>query len=216
MYLAWAAFYEGLSDRAYFDILLPRVLDEILVNKSQKLFEIPTAPATYIGKHKREKALVALEICQQREAFHLLFIHADTGGRDLERGIASRREAFAKAANQLCEWPCDHSVFLSPRHETEAWVLADGNAVCRALGYRGPPSELGLPSTAAAAERIGNPKTKLDEVVRSVSQRAYRGGTSRLLSLIAQEQDIEMLRGCSSFQAFEISLLKCLSVLGCF
>ena len=216
MYIAWAAFYEGPTDRAYFDVLIPRVVDEILAAKGNRPVQIPATPAVHLGRRSREVAAVAEEICREREAFHLLFVHADTGGRALEREIATRREAFAEAASQRCNWPGDRTAFISPRHETEAWALADGKAVCRALGFNGAPNELDLPPTAAAAERIIDPKRKLDEVAQSVSQRAYRRGAAKLLPLIAQEQTIDILRGCPSFQEFETSLSRCFLSIGCF
>ncbi|MBE7209822.1 MAG: DUF4276 family protein [Gluconacetobacter diazotrophicus] len=213
-YIAWAAFYEGPSDRAYFDVLVPRVLDDILSSKVTRPVEVPTMPAVYIGKDDSHVEAVAAQICEERDAFHLLIIHADTDGRAAEKDIAHRREAYVEAAHRRCQWPNDRTVLLSPRHETEAWALADGEAVCRALGYHGEPHELGLPPRAVDAERIVEPKERLRDIARSVSWRAYRNGTATLLPLIAQEQAIERLRGCPSFQDFESSLTRCLASLG--
>ena len=215
MYLAWAVFYEGFTDAAYFDILLPKILDEVLAEKGTRPVQVPALPTVYLGRRGRQVGTVAEEICREREAFHLLFLHADTGGRAMEENMTTRREAFAEAAEQLCGWRVDRTALLSPRHETEAWALADGEAVCRALGFLGAPEELGLPPTAAAAEQIIDPKKKLNDVARSVSERAYRGGATKLLPLIAQEQSINTLRGCSSFLQFEQSLERCLISLGC-
>lgn len=215
MYLAWAAFYEGGTDAMYFDVLIPRLLEDILAADGIRPVDVPSSPAVKIGLETREVNAVAAEICGNREAFHLLFIHADTGGRALQAGIANRREAFAQAAVALCEWPINRTALLSPRHETEAWALADGEAVCRALGFNGRPAELGLPRTPAAAERLQDPKAKLDEAARIVSARGYRNGAAKLLPLIAQEQQIATLRNCPSFQDFEASLRDSLASLGC-
>ena len=215
MYLSWAAFYEGPSDRAYFDILLPRLLSDILGSRGERPFQIPATPAVYILRNGRDIGEVAQEICDERDAFHLLFLHADTGGRELEERIHDRREAFIKSAGQRCGWPEDRVALLSPRHEMEAWALADGNAVCRALGFQGQASKVGLPQTAAAAERLVDPKRKLEEVVRQISGRRVKDVANKVLPLIAQEQDLDLLRGSDSFQRFEASLSTCLVSLGC-
>ena len=155
MYLAWASMYEGGSDATYFDVLIPRVIEQILSLKGIRPVQIPAAPSVRVGVQNRSIDKVAEEICENKDAFHLLFIHADTDGRHRENGIKSRREAYIETANELCGWPSDRTIVLSPRHEMEAWAIADGDAVCRALGYKGKPIELQLPASPLAAERLG-------------------------------------------------------------
>ena len=214
MYLGWAAYYEGASDAAYFDVLIPRVLDDILLREGTRPITVPEGPALRLGVRSRQVDHVAAEICEGRDAFHLLFVHADTGGRALAVNIASRREAFAQAAYDLCGWPLDRTVQISPRHESEAWALADPGAICRALGYTGDKGPLGFPVTPRAAEKLPNPKAELDRIVQQVSGRRHKG-TGGLLTSVAREQSLSTLRRARSFQSFEEELRSSLTTLGC-
>lgn len=215
MHLAWASCYEGSSDRAYFDILLPRVMEEITLADGVRPVVIPSLPALYIGRSNREVNAVADEICVNKECFHLLFIHTDAGGRGVVERVGQRGEAYCESAHNQCHWPSERCVVIVPCHETEAWVLSDPVAVLDALGYRGRPEELRLPADAMEAERLVDPKATLDEALRKVRhRRAYRG-SSDLFTTIAQRQSIDQLRRSVSFQGFETKLRRGLSSLGC-
>lgn len=214
-YLSWAAYYEGSSDKDYFDVLLPRVMEELTRTEGTRPVTIPPTPAMHLGRSGRDVEAVAQEACENEEAFHILFIHADHGGRGLEAGLDSRGAAYCRAMHKLCGREPARCVIVSPRHEMEAWALSDPEAVTEALGYKKPPSNLGLPSNAAEAERLTDPKAVLDAAVRLVQgRRSRRGGTS-LLPAIAQRQSISVLRGMQSFKLFESGLRTCLSSLGC-
>jgi len=215
MYLAWAAFYEGGSDRSYFDELLPRLLEEIARTQGSRSITIPANPAISLGQNGRTIEAVAAEICDTQEAFHIVFVHADTGGRALAAGLSNRSAAYCRAANELCGWPCDRCIVLAPRHETEAWALADPTAVTEALGYTGLASSIGLPADAAAAERLGDPKAVLAQAAEAVRGRRRRDSSSQLLTTIAQGQDLAALRQSPSFVQFENRLRVALVSVGC-
>lgn len=215
MYLSWAPYYEGDTDAAYFDILVPRVLDSILLLNGTRPITVPDTPALRLGRYDRSICVVAAEICAGKSSFHLVFIHADTGGRALEANTSNRQEAFALKAFELCQWPPERIVKITPRHETEAWALADPAAVCSALGFQGNPNELNLPENAREAERLTDPKLCLDLAARAVSRRRYRAGASSLLTAIAQEQRLDFLRQSRSFQEFELELCNALRCIGC-
>ncbi len=214
MYLAWAALYEGVTDQAYFEVLIPRLLQEIALADSIIDVVIPATPAVLLGTRGRAVVEVASEICESADAFHIVFIHADTGGRGLEANLHSRSEAYCEAAHALCEWASERCICLTPRHETEAWALADPRAVTSALGYMGTPQSIGLPSGAAAAERLVDPKATLVEIASGLQGRA-RLQSSQLLGAIARDQRIEELRRARSFQLFEGALREALRSLGC-
>lgn len=214
MFLPWAAYYEGNTDASYYDVLIPRIIDDILISDGLRPVVVPETPAARFGSAGREVKQVAEQICADREAFHLLFVHADTGGRALEQNIGHRREAYAVAAYEECGWPLERTVNLSPRHETEAWALADADAVCRALGYSGDQRHLTLPRSPAAAERLPDAKAALHKVAEEVTGRSTRARNG-LLTSIAQEQSLDTLRAMPSFQTFEADLRRALATLGC-
>jgi hypothetical protein len=212
-YVSWAALYEGPTDQAYFELLIPRVMEDIIMLHGTRQSDIPPAPAIRLQRAEVDK--VARQACEARDAFHLVFIHADMGGRALEADIENRSARYCEAMHALCSWPPLRCIAISPRHETEAWILADPQAVTGALGYLGSPDSIGLPGNASAAEQLGDPKAVLEAAVRQVRGRRRPVDVKQIFPAIAQRQSLASLRQARSFAAFEASLLDALRDLGC-
>ena len=115
----------------------------------------------------------------------------------------------------LCSFSPKRCITISPRHETEAWVLADPNAVIAALGYVGSPASIGLPSSASQAEQLKDPKETLAHAVKQVRGRRRPFTTNQIFSAVAQRQNMKFLRQSRSFASFESELTDALSDLGC-
>lgn len=209
-YLSWATFYEGETDALYLDVLLPRVLRDVITRHGTELVDVPEVPAVRLGRNGRSVEAVAEEACSFRKAFDVVFIHADTGGRGLERSLPSRSISYCRAMHDLCNWPGDQCVTITPRHETEAWLLADANAVTAAFGYKGPAEEVGLPIDAANAERLIDPKATLRAAVEKISGRRRTQAIENTFPAIGQRQDLDALRRSNSYTGFEGRVLNCL------
>ncbi len=212
-YVSWAALYEGGTDQAYFDLLIPRVMEDIVMLQGIRHSTIPPAPALVLRRRRVEE--VAQEACNARDAFQLIFIHADTGGRNLEAGLGGRSIRFCEAMLALCRWPLARCVAILPRRETEAWVLADPQAVIGALGYLGSPHCLGLPTDGGEAEQLGDPKAVLAAAVRQIRGRRRPANVQQIFPAIAQRQSLANLRRAKSFIEFEDGLRVALAKLGC-
>ena len=213
MYLAYALFCEGSSDYSYFEVLLPRVIESIVLKVGRVTVDVPERPALRLGRRGRAVDEVAEEACDGREAFHIVFVHADTGGRGQLATLGHRSRAYCGKMHELCGLHSERCVLLRPASMTESWARADPQAVLGTLGYRGTPSELGLPAAAEQAENHPNPKTCLDSAPRTV-RRTRRSRGDSLLPGIAQRQSIDALGGSSSFQEFKVSLQGALLDLG--
>lgn len=212
-FLAWATFAEGPTDHEYLDVLIPRLMEDVVARDGVRPATIPLLPAVRLGQRSREIGSVAQEACHNRDAFHLLFVHSDTGGRELGKTIAQRTVAYIDASFERCGLRRDRCVVIAPRHETEAWALADPEAVAEALGYRGRLTKLGLPPKPAASERLVSPKETLSSVVNIVRGVQDRSG-SAALAAIAQRQNLSLLRQMDSFAGFEEGLRSALRSLG--
>lgn len=212
-YIGWAALYEGSTDRQYFDVLLPRIMDALVLSKGTR--SVTISPTPIITFQRGSSDSVAKQICQDADAYHLVFIHADTGGRALEARLAERACNICDEAEGLCGWKLERCIVVAPRHELEAWTVADGSAVCDALGYRGSAKSIGLPSTPIEAERLVDPKATLGAALKSVSGRRRTSNPIYLFPTIAQRQDLTILRQLPSFRTFESSLAEGLKSLGC-
>ena len=168
MYLAYALFCEGASDYSYFEVLLPRVIESIVLKAGRVTVDVPERPAVRLGRRGRTVDEVAAEACGRREAFHIVFVHADTGGRGQLAKVGYRSRTYCEKMHELCELRSERCVLLRPASMTESWALADPQAVLDALGYRGVPSDLDLPAGAEQAEVHPNPKVCLGSALRSV------------------------------------------------
>lgn len=177
--------------------------------------DVPEFPAVKLGEFGRSVDIVAKEACGFRDAFDVLFVHADTGGRGLVRGLANRADAYCSAIGELCGWREDRCITITPCHETEAWLIADGVAVTSALGYLGDPGEVGLPANARAAERLNDPKRVLKAAAEAITGRRRPQQIDTIFPAIAQRQNLERLRRSSSFAQFEDRLRVCLRSIGC-
>lgn len=187
-YVSWAVLYEGASDRAYFEVLLPRVMEEMTLNHGHRISTIPNAPAIVLKRGSINE--VAEEACSAIDAFLIAFIHADTGGRSLEAGVASRSASYCEEMNNKCKFPSGRCVTIKPRKETEAWLLADLDAVGKALGYTDSLANLGLPSSPNDAEKLVDPKAALTAAVRQVRGRRRKFNANGLYGAIAQRQSL--------------------------
>lgn len=212
-YVTWAALYEGNTDAAYFEVLFPRLMENIVRSRPIGNSDIAAFPAVRL--QRGEVGKVAQEACANREAFHLVFIHADTGGRGLQTSIQTRGTSYCEAMQALCDWPPDRCISVLPRQETEAWILADSMAVTAALGYRGSPASVGLPANAGEAERLSDPKAVLASALVQVRGRRRPLDVQQLFPAIAQRQSWDLLREAPSFRAFEAQLVSALADLGC-
>lgn len=212
MYLSWAAYYEGRTDSAYFNVLIPRLLEDILVDEGVRPYDVGTAPSVEFGMNNRAFDAAASEICRRLAEFHILFVHADYGGRALQQTIAQRREALIQAAAFECHFDESTAVLLSPKQELESWAIADGLAVQAAFGVTALPDGL-IPASPQQAELLADPKSLLGEISRYVGRRRHDG--NGILVRIAQEQRFSELRKAASFRDFEGSLKAALRHIGC-
>ncbi len=188
-------------------------MEAIIAAHGTRNVSVPLQPALVMQRGSAVQ--VGQEACGNRQAFHIMFIHADTGGRAQAGDIDDRSSAYCAAMQQICAWPPTRCVTIQPRHETEAWLLADPQAVMDSLGYRGAAKTLGLPSDASEAERLTDPKQVLAEAVRQVRGRRGRTDPKPLFAAIAQRQSLQTLRLSRSYAAFEGQLRTALSDLGC-
>lgn len=215
MYLSFALFCEGPSDYAYLEIIIPRVVNSIILQEGARNVDVAEQPTLRLGRSGREVASVARELCSARDAVHLVFVHADTGGRAQEAGLEARSIAYCRSMNDECNWPCDRCIIVAPRHETEAWTMLDHNAIADALGYRGDLYDRGLPRTAREIEGLNDPKITLGTIISNVRGRRRSDQAVDLYPAIGGRQNIETLRTAPSFNAFENQLRIALRGLGC-
>lgn len=211
-YLSWGAMYEGGSDGLYFNVVIPRIIEDLILSHGKRNVTIPDVPSLILKRG--DNADIARQICENADAFQIVFIHADTGGRNLAGSLDKRGGLVAAIAQELCNWVIQRCILLAPRHEMEAWAIADAAAVCDALGYRANPVALGLPGTPEEAEGLKDPKAVLEGAMAQARGRRARIQPTQLFPAIAQRQNLEVLRRSESFRTFEAAVKVGLESMG--
>lgn len=166
MYLSWSAFYEGATDAQYFNVLIPRVLDDIIRGCGKRPCDVAEFPAVEFGIGERSFESVAKQICARKNEFHIIFVHADLGGRGQAVNVAQRREKLIQKAKEMCGFDPRVAVMLSPEKELEAWALSDVAAVKAALGVNAVPGNL-MPAHLQLLKDFWIPKLILTKLLRA-------------------------------------------------
>ena len=216
-YLGLALYAEGPTDYRFLTPLLRRLADDLCLNEGNEVIEIsevwpvdapPECEDSDRASRIREAALAA------RGAFNVLFVHADGAGNP----EAAREHNIAPGAQQIAiHFAEDEAriVAVVPVRETEAWTLADGDALRGAFGTTLEDASLGLPHPPREVESIQDPKQVLNEVfVRVVGRPHRRRRAAQYLEAIGIRMSLQQLRRVPAFARLENDLRDALHGLG--
>ncbi|MET8088720.1 DUF4276 family protein [Micromonospora sp. NPDC005220] len=179
-YLTSALVSEGVTDDQFLPRLLARALTEICLTEFEDAVEVADVQPLRDRRGPCSVADVIGLVEQNPASFSLIFFHHDQGA-NAERTVAEwlrpLRELWGERAEQL--------VAVVPVRETEAWLLADGDALRGALGVRWTDAEMGLPAQPRLVERVADPKNALNKVMDRVSRSTtdHYGQLGELVSL---------------------------------
>lgn len=196
---------EGPTDWPFLEPVCRRLLEDLL-RRGTGLVSIQE-PFLPLGSGRRElegQRQVAVEHCTE---YHIAFLHADGKG-DPER---AHRERIAPVADALPVNGDARVVGVVPVHETEAWMLCDGDALRKALGSQLEDRRLGLPQSVAQVEALDDPKA----VLEAACVEAYAGRRRRQRHVPPREDlgervALEALRRLAAFRMFESGLRQAL------
>ncbi|MGC4856782.1 DUF4276 family protein [Micromonospora sp. DT4] len=179
-YLTSALISEGVTDDQFLPRLLARALTEICSTEFEDAVEVADVQPLRDRRGPCSVADVIGLVEQNPASFSLIFFHHDQGSnaeRTAAEWLRPLRELWGERAEQL--------VAVVPVRETEAWLLADGDALRNALGVRWTDAEMGLPAQPRLAERVADPKSALNSVMDRVSRTTtdHYGQLGELVSL---------------------------------
>ncbi|RIV40619.1 DUF4276 family protein [Micromonospora radicis] len=165
-YLTSALVSEGSSDDQFLPRLLGRALTELCNTEFEDAVDVADVQPIRDRSGPSSVADVIRLVDQHRASFSMIFFHRDQGtnaDRVATEWIQPIREMWGSRAEQL--------VALVPVRETEAWLLADGDALRSALGVPNwSDASMGLPAQPAQVERLPDPKRVLSDVMQRVSR----------------------------------------------
>jgi hypothetical protein len=158
-YLTSALISEGRSDDEFLPRLLTRALDDMCSSDFDDVVEVADVVVMRMRSGPPAVDSVIELVERQAGSFSLVFFHRDQGAnpeRVKREWIDPLRRTWGSRTERL--------ITVVPVRETEAWLLADGAALRRALGVRWPNDVLGVPGTPRLVEKISDPKAVLSEL----------------------------------------------------
>lgn len=212
-YLNLALYAEGRTDYSFFIPLLRRLTEEICTRHALRPVEVsdvmgldhPTQ-SNESPRHQR----IADAARQAMGTWRILFIHADGAG-DPDRARREQVDPGREKVEQTAG-AAHAGVGVVPVRETEAWAIADGDALRAVFGTTLSDELLGLP-TRRDVETDPEPKKTLAGAFKAVKppSRLLRKGTSPYLGQLGEEISLDCLRQLESFRQLERDLMDALA-----
>ncbi|ROT32503.1 DUF4276 family protein [Micromonospora sp. HM5-17] len=203
-YLTSALISEGVTDDQFLPRLLGRALTELCCTEFDDPVEVADVQPLRDRKGPSGLPDVIRLVERNQASFSIIFFHHDQGTsieRVEDEWLRPLRRAWGERPERL--------VTVVPVRETEAWLLADGEGLRRALGVRWTDTAMGLPSHPKDVERIEDPKQVLNQVLARVSRSIgdHYGQLGELVSL-------DRLRLVPAYQKWWADTRKALTDLG--
>jgi len=215
-----ALFAEGSTDYRFLTPVLSRLCEDLCSRLGREKIEIenllPLYPPHGAQDERREiKVLEAVSLAAVQ--FEVLFLHSDGGG-DPDTVL---RDQIIPAKNCLREreirWR-GKTIPVIPIRETEAWAIADGDALRKVFGSTRSDPDLCLPSNPRDVEKILDPKRTFHEacleLLRTLRRRNRNRNPAEYLEKIGENLRLERLRLVPAFLRLESDLREVLRELG--
>ena len=207
-YLGLALFAEGATDHRFLRPLLYRLCDELCLGSRtpvevSEVLELHT-PVGLKDQPRSER--IAGAAASASDAWRVLFVHADADGDDAAARAERVEPALMAVRNRLGNGR--QGVAVVPVRSTDAWALADADALRRVFGTTLTNVELGVPSLPREVERLADPKSTLARsfyATRPPRSRA-RSGVAPYIDLLGGEIAIQALRQLGAFRRLEADL----------
>lgn len=217
-YLGLALYAEGPTDHRFFGRLLPRVVEDVYLDRGERPLEIGDVVALFAppgGADGTREAKIAAAAKEKAGTFHVLFVHADGGARPGRVRDEQVDPGLSRAMEELGRRYA--GVGVVPVREMEAWAIADGDALRVAFRTTLSDDELGIPLRPRDCEKVADPKAVLEAAFRKTlrGSRGKGAGTAAgSLQLIAEAVSLSCLAGLPSFQALRADVELALHSLG--
>jgi hypothetical protein len=204
---------EGETDERFLLNLIPRILEEIIAERNGFLdvFPLFTIKVPKIGDRAKEIKMAA----QNAEGCTILIIHSDADDETDKYAFQERIKPGFELVKQADEEVlCKNLVAVIPVQMTEAWMLADKEALQEELGTDKTFQELSLTFSLKQTEKIADPKSKIQEIIRIAFKdyptRRKKFNIGSLYSPLGQKVNLKILEQLPSYLKFKENLANTL------
>ena len=221
MELSLALYAEGPSDNCFLPLIIERTTRNIIDQRwpRDQYERIALSGVKIIPKQRGKRDVCILSAAREACKNNALNVHSDADDKTTHRAQKERIQPGFDLVLKSTEKVCEHLIPLIPVQMTEAWMLADREALLYAIGVFGKPQGLRLPN-ASEVERDANPKHTLNEIVRqanlnrsSSKRSSYRRkiDISDRYEYLAGRVDLSKLALVPSYQTFRDDLIEVLT-----
>lgn len=210
--LSPGVFTEGPTDVDFLSPVVLRLATELIQSRGHRPAQV-AGPVSFPGRPATKTFRDTIDL--HARSLDLVVVHTDGGGNP-SRAVRERIEPWSASVDDILDGRLRVFVPAIPNRATEAWMLADLEALQDVLGTTKNRRELGLPAHAREVEQITAPKAMLGSVHESAvgSRQARRVGLRPLYLALGQEVSLENLRHVPSFHRFATEFEAALRRLG--
>ena len=218
-YLGLALYAEGPSDYRFLCPLLLRLCEEACSSATQPVdIGDVLALGDPIERADGSRAdRIAQAAVDAAPAWNVLFVHADADSD----AVAAMRDRVLPGLSRLMTSGLARAegVAVVPVRVTEAWTLADGDALRAVFGTILGDDQLGLAAHGRGVEQLTDPKQVLEAACAAALPRGrrHRMKVGYFLNALGEEVSLQRLRDLPSFARLESDLvdaLRRLQILG--
>lgn len=216
--LVLALYAEGRTDERFLPIVIQRTAEQILTLRGRMTVDIlePMVLGRKVIDHEKHPTYAerVLAAARHTAGYHALILHADADHPTAERAMSERIQPGLDLVQQTDERVCDQILPLVPIRMTEAWLLADPDALRAVIGTRMDAQALGLPARSRQVESDPDPKQTLQQVIQTAlanrPRRRRRLSLGSLYEPLARQINLEQLNMIPAYQQFVDDLTKTL------
>ena len=204
-----ALYAEGSTDGDFLPKIIERTAKNILAQHSSQSIQVRLPYSKWnkpVDIVKRDQCI--LYIARETSIYDALIIHSDGDHRGYEQTLSELFEPGKKLvleAKDKAEEICSDLVPLIPVRMTEAWMLADPDALCTVLGKKAEARVLGIPTKAKLVEKELKPKKTLEQIIQAAypqQSRDWKYFKLKLYKELGSEISLTRLNEVPSYHQF--------------
>ena len=215
--LELALYCEGPTDQLFLSIIIQRSSRKILEQHKQGSINVPRVETIEINKTGLRRDECVFQAACKAAKYHILVVHADADHPTREKALRERFQPGYTLVQRTEGKICKNLLPIIPVRMTEAWMLADHEAMQNVLETSLRIQELGLPSKARQVESDPDPKHTLRQIMqKAAAERSRRRREVDLNSLYAplgSRISLERLGNVPSYKQFMKDLTETLKIL---
>ena len=221
--LVLALYAEGHADEGFLPVVIQRTAEQVLARRGRTIVDVlePISLNHTIDRQFPTRVDRMLEAARRASGYHALIVHADADYPSPDRALLERfipGQTRVRQARQAQESVCEYLVPIIPVQMTEAWMLADPDALREVIGVRLALEALGTPAHPHQVESDPDPKQTLNVVIQNaLAQRSHRRRRIALGAVyepLARQIDLAKLGSVPAYTEFVTDLTQTLIALG--